>query len=203
MIFVMRRLFHPTEIFNLKNEDYEWLEELAKQDKVVAIGEIGLDYYWVKEDDKRELQKQAFIKQIDLANKLHLPIAVHNRDAIENCLDIIKNHKPLFGGIMHCFSGSVETMKEFIKLDMHIALGGPVTFTNAKQPKEVARAVPLNRLLVETDSPYLAPHPLRGTTNEPMNIQYIVNQIAELKGLSRQEIEDITFKNACNLLNIK
>lgn len=195
--------FHPTEIFELTDKDYDELEEIAKEEKVVAIGEIGLDFYWIKDDEKRELQKKAFIRQINIANKLNLPIVVHNRDAIEKCLDIIKENKPLFGGIMHCYSGSVETMKEFVKLGMHIALGGPVTFTNAKTPKEVAKEVPLDMLLVETDSPYLAPHPLRGNINEPMNIQYVVNQIAEIKNLDKKVLERATFENACKVLNIK
>lgn len=195
--------FHPTEIFDLKEDDYEWLENIAKEDKVVAIGEIGLDFYWIKEEDKRELQKQSFIRQINLANKLHLPISVHNRDAIEDCLKIIKEYTPKYGGIMHCYSGSVETMKEFIKLGMHISFGGPVTFTNAKTPKEVATVVPLERLLVETDCPYLAPHPLRGTVNEPKNITLVVDEVARLKGMTKEKIESITFSNSCKLLNIK
>lgn len=195
--------FHPTEIFDLNEQDYLDLEELAKEEKVVAIGEIGLDYHWVKEEDKKALQKEAFIKQIKLANKLHLPISIHDRDSIEDCLKILKANKPLFGGIMHCYSGSSEMVKEFLNLGMYISLGGPVTFTNAKTPKEVAKNVPLDKLLVETDCPYLSPHPLRGTMNVPKNIKLVVDEIANLRNLQINEVEKETFANACKLLGIK
>lgn len=195
--------FHPTEIYDLTEEDYLTLETLAKEDKVVAIGEIGLDYFWEKNEAKRAMQKEAFIKQINLANKLHLPISIHNRDAINDCLHILKSNIPLYGGIMHCYSGSVETMREFLDLGMFVSLGGPVTFKNAVTPKEVAKNVPLERLLVETDSPYLAPHPLRGSQNEPKNIPLVVQEIALLKGVSVEELSKITSENAFRLLDIK
>lgn len=195
--------FHPTEIFDLKEQDYLDLEELAKQEKVVAIGEIGLDYHWVKEEDKKVLQKESFIKQINLANKLHLPISIHDRESIEDCLFILKEHKPLFGGIMHCYSGSVEMINDFLNLGMYISLGGPVTFTNAKTPKEVAKNVPLDKLLVETDCPYLSPHPLRGTMNVPKNIKLVVDEIANLRELESDEVAECTYANACKLLGIK
>ena len=126
----------------------------------------------------------------------------HCRDAIEDTLNILKEHKVIKGGVMHCYSGSVESAKEFIKVGMYISLGGPVTFKNAKTPKEVASAVPLDKLLVETDSPYLAPHPLRGTTNEPANIVYVVNEIARLRNVDIPEIEKVTYENASKLFHV-
>ena len=194
--------FHPTEINDLSEEDYDEVMALAKHPKVKAIGEIGLDYHWVKDPILREIQKEYFIRQIEDANRLGLPITIHNREAIEDCLNILKEYKPLKGGIMHCYSGSVEMMKEFIKLGMYISLGGPVTFKNAKTPKEVAETCPLDRLLVETDAPYLAPHPLRGTVNYPKNIALVVDEISSLRELSRKHVEDATYKNACTLLYI-
>ena len=193
---------HPTEIFDLSEHDLYTTLNLYKNDKVVAIGEIGLDYHWVKEPEKRELQKEFFIKQIEFANEHELPISVHNRDAIEDCLAILKEHTPKCGGIMHCYSGSIEMMSEFIKLGMMISLGGPVTFTNAKTPKEVAEEVPLEKLLVETDSPYLTPHPHRGEKNEPKYICLVVEEIARLKDISKKHVEQVTYSNACKLFKI-
>ena len=194
--------FHPTEINELKEEDYDAVFELAKDPKVKAIGEIGLDYHWVKDPILREIQKEYFIRQIIDANRLGLPITIHNRESNEDCLNILKEYPPVKGGIMHCYSGSKEMMNEFLKAGMYISLGGPVTFKNAKTPKEVAEECPLDRLLVETDAPYLAPHPLRGTTNVPKNIALVVDEISTLRDLSRKHIEDATYKNACRLLNI-
>ena len=194
--------YHPTEIDDVSEEDYQEVMNLAKHPKVKAIGEIGLDYHWVKDPILREIQKEYFIRQIEDANRLGLPISIHNREATEDCLNILKEYKPIHGGIMHCYSGSKEIMQEFLKLGLYISLGGPVTFKNAKTPKEVAEECPLDRLLVETDCPYLAPHPLRGTVNYPKNIALIVDEISSLRGLSRKHIEDVTYKNACRLLNI-
>ena len=194
--------FHPTEIQDLSEEDYDEVMKLAKDPKVKAIGEIGLDYHWVKDPILKEIQKEYFIRQIEFANYVGLPISIHNREATEDILKILKEYKPIKGGIMHCYSGSVEIMDEFLKLVMYISLGGPVTFTNAKTPKEVAETCPLDRLLVETDCPYLAPHPLRGTVNLPKNIALIVDEIAILRDMSKKTLEDVTYKNACTLLNI-
>ena len=194
--------FHPTEITDLSEDDYDELMSMAKDPKVKAIGEIGLDYHWVKDPIQREIQKEYFIRQIEFANYVGLPIAIHNRESNEDCLKILKEYPPVKGGIMHCYSGSVEMMRELLKLGMYISLGGPVTFTNAKTPKEVAVECPLDRLLTETDCPYLAPHPLRGTINYPKNISLVVDEIARLRDISRKHLEDATYKNACKLLNI-
>ena len=195
--------FHPENIFDVSNEDYQTTMALITHPKVVAVGEIGLDYYWTKEPEKRELQKQYFIKQIEFANEHKLPIIIHNRDAFADCLSILKKHKPLYGGVMHCYSGSVESLDEVINLGLYIGLGGPVTFTNAKTPKEVAEVVPLDRLLVETDAPYLSPHPLRGTINEPKNLSWILDEITRLKGISKKHIMDVVYNNTLKLFGIK
>lgn len=195
--------FHPENIFDATDEEFEATMSLINHPKVVAVGEIGLDYYWTKDPIKRELQKEWFIKQIDFANEHHKPISVHNRDAFMDCLAILKEHKPLYGGVMHCYSGSAEALKEVLDLGMYIGLGGPVTFTNAKTPKEVAQDVPLDRLLLETDAPYLAPHPLRGTVNEPANIALVANEIARLRGSSKKRIAEATLENTKRLFNIK
>ena len=196
--------FHPTEIYNLKSKDYEKVMSLVNEPKVVAIGEIGLDYHWIKEEDKRELQKDYFIKQIEFANEHHLPICIHNRDSNEDCLNILKEHTPRYGSIMHCYSGSVEMMKEIVKMDnFYISLGGPVTFTNAKTPKAVAEEVPLERLLIETDSPYLTPHPHRGEKNEPKYICLVSEEIARLRDMSRKHLDDVLYHNSLRVFNIK
>ena len=194
--------YHPTEIDNVSEEDFKEIIDLLKHPKVVALGEIGLDYYWVKDLEERNKQKQYFIRQIEEANKNSIPIVVHNRDAINDCLEILKEHRPIFGGVMHCYSGSAELVNEFIKLGMYISIGGPVTFTNAKTPKEVAKVVPLDKLLVETDSPYLSPHPFRGTQNEPARIKLVVDEIARLREAKIEEIEDATYQNACNMFHV-
>ena len=194
--------FHPTEIFDISEADFYDVMNLLSHPKVVALGEIGLDYHWIEDKKQREMQKQYFIRQIEEANKRHLPISIHNRDADEDCLNILKEHKVDEGGIMHCYSASVEMSKEFIKCGMYISLGGPVTFKNARVPKEVAKSVPLDKLLVETDSPYLAPHPYRGRQNEPSYIRLVIDEIANLREVSFEEIEKATFNNANRLLKL-
>ena len=194
--------FHPTDIDGVSEADYLETMALVNDPKVVAIGEIGLDYHWVKDPVQREKQKEWFIKQIDFANVHKKPISIHNREAFEDCLNILKEHKPLYSGVMHCYSGSVELLKDVLGLGLYIGLDGPLTFTNAKTPKEVCEEVPLDRLLVETDSPYLSPHPLRGTVNEPKNIALVVDEITRIKGLSKKHILDVIYQNSCNLFKV-
>lgn len=194
--------FHPTDIDGVSEADYLETMALVNDPKVVAIGEIGLDYHWVKDPVQREKQKEWFIKQIDFANEHKKPISIHNREAFEDCLNILKEHKPLYSGVMHCYSGSVELLKDVLGLGLYIGLDGPLTFTNAKTPKEVCEEVPLDRLLVETDSPYLSPHPLRGTVNEPKNIALVVDEITRIKGLSKKHILDVIYQNSCNLFKV-
>ena len=194
--------FHPTDIDGVSDEDYKETMALVDDPKVVAVGEIGLDYHWVKDPAQREKQKQWFIKQIDFANEHKKPISIHNREAFEDCLNILKEHRPLYSGVMHCYSGSVESLRDVLDLGLYIGLDGPLTFTNAKTPKEVCEAVPLDRLLVETDSPYLSPHPLRGTVNEPKNIALVIDEITRIKGLSKKHILDVIYQNSCKLFNV-
>lgn len=194
--------FHPENIFDVSDEELYEVLNLSKHPKVVGIGEIGLDYHWTKDPDKREIQKEFFIKQIEYANKVKLPISIHSREAFNDTLEILKQHKPLYGGVMHCYSGSVENIIDIINLNLYIGLDGPVTFTNAKTPKEVAAEVPLDRLVVETDCPYLSPHPLRGTVNEPANITLIVDAIAEARGMSKKHLLDVLYQNSCKLFNL-
>ena len=194
--------FHPTDIDGVSDEDYNKVMSLVNDPKVVCVGEIGLDYHWVKDPAQREKQKEWFIKQIEFANKVKKPISIHNREAFEDCLNILKEHKPLYGGVMHCYSGSVELLKDVLDLGLYIGLDGPLTFTNAKTPKEVCEVVPLERLVVETDSPYLSPHPLRGTVNEPKNIALVVDEVTRLKGLSKKHILDVLYENSLRLFNL-
>ena len=194
--------FHPENVFDIDDEKlYETLY-LCKHPKVVGIGEIGLDYHWTKEPEKREIQKQFFIKQIDFANEAGLPISIHSREAFADTLEILKNHIPKHSGVMHCYSGSVENLQDIINLNLYIGLDGPVTFSNAKNPKEVAAEVPLDKLVVETDCPYLSPHPLRGTINEPANLSLIVDAIAEQKQMSKKHLLDVIYDNSCRLFNL-
>lgn len=193
---------HPTEIPHTSEKELEKTLALYSKDKVVAIGEIGLDYHWVKNPTEREIQKQWFIKQIEFANEHHLPISIHNRESNEDCLKILKEHRPIYGGVMHCYSGSVEMLKDVLDLGLMISLGGPVTFTNAKTPKEVAEEVPLEKLLIETDSPYLTPHPHRGEKNEPKYICLVLEEIARLRNMSKKHVEQAIYENTLRTFNI-
>ena len=194
--------FHPTDIDGVSDDDYNEVMSYIDHPKVVAVGEIGLDYHWVKDPIQREKQKEWFIKQINFANSHKKPISIHNREAFEDCLNILKNHKPKYSGVMHCYSGSVELLKDVLDLGLYIGLDGPLTFTNAKTPKEVCECVPLDRLLVETDSPYLSPHPLRGTVNEPKNIALVIDEITRIKGISKKHILEVIYDNSCKLFHL-
>ena len=173
---------------------------LAHRGKIVAIGEIGLDYHG--EGVNKENQKKHFIEQIDLANKLDLPICIHNRDADMDMLEILKKHKVNKGFLMHCFSSSLEIAKEIIKLGGYISLAGPVTFKNARGLIDVAKFVPLDKIMVETDAPYLCPEPLRGRRNEPANVRFTAQKIADIKEMSFEEFAQITTENAKRFYNV-
>lgn len=193
--------WHPVDAIDMTEEDLQWIEELCAHPKVVAIGEMGLDYHWDK--SPKDIQQEVFRKQIRLAKKVGLPIIIHNREATADIISILKEEEASeVGGIMHCFSGSAETALECIDLNFYISLGGPVTFKNAKKPKEVAAAVPLDRLLIETDCPYLAPHPYRGKRNEPSYVKLVAEQIAEIKQLTVEEVSQATTNNAKKLFGI-
>ncbi|USK75129.1 TatD family hydrolase [Peribacillus frigoritolerans] len=193
--------WHPVDAIDMTEDDLQWIEELSNHPKVVAIGEMGLDYHWDK--SPKDVQMEVFRKQIRLAKKVGLPIIIHNREATADIVNILKEEEASrVGGIMHCFSGSAETALECINMNFYISLGGPVTFKNAKKPKEVAAAVPLDRLLIETDCPYLAPHPYRGKRNEPSYVKLVAEQIAEIKQLTIEEVSQATTENAKKLFGI-
>ncbi|MCK0473613.1 TatD family hydrolase [Halalkalibacter sp. APA_J-10(15)] len=194
--------WHPVDAIDMTDAHLKWLEELSSHPKVVALGEMGLDYHWDK--SPKEVQKDVFRKQIALAKKVKLPIIIHNRDADQDIVDILKEENATeVGGIMHCFGGSVEIAEQCMNMNFYISLGGPVTFKNAKRPKQVAKAIPLERLLIETDCPYLAPHPNRGKRNEPAYVRLVAEQIAELKEVDLEEIIERTTANAKEIFNIK
>ena len=187
--------WHPVDAIDCTEEDLQWIEKLASHPKVVAIGETGLDYHWDK--SPKEIQQQIFRKQIQLAQRVNLPLVIHNRDATEDVVRILQEeHAERTGGVMHCFGGSVETAKTCIEMNFMISLGGPVTFKNAKKPKEVATDIPLEWLMIETDAPYLAPHPHRGKRNEPGLVPLVAEEIARLKNIPIEEVARVTTENA-------
>ncbi|WP_433944848.1 TatD family hydrolase [Paenibacillus sp. SN-8-1] len=194
--------WHPQDAITMKDGDLEWIAELCGHKKVVAIGEIGLDYYW--DTSPKDVQHAVFRKQIGLARSLNMPIVIHNRDAHEDVIRILREEKASeVGGVMHSFSGSWETARMCLDLGFHISFGGPITFKNAKQPKEVLKQVPNDRLLIETDSPYLTPHPFRGKRNESAHVRLVAEMAAELKGISLEELADITTKNSLERFGIR
>lgn len=178
------------------------IEEMLKNknEKIVAVGEIGLDYYWNKEN--KEIQKAMFIKQIELANKYDLPIVIHTREAVEDTLRILKENKVINKGVFHCCPLNRELVKEALKLDFYISFAGPITFKNSKNAEEITNMVPLNKMLIETDSPYLAPEPKRGTRNDSRNVKLVAQKIADFKKLSLEEIANTTYKNATTIFKI-
>lgn len=184
-------------------EDIKKLEDIItrkENDKIVGIGEIGLDYYWNKEN--KEIQKQAFIMQIELANRLNLPITIHTREAVSDTLEILKQHPVQQKGVFHCCPLNRKLVKEALKLGFYISFAGPVTFKNSKNAQEIVEMVPNDRMLIETDSPYLAPEPVRGTRNDSRNVRYIAEKIANIKSLSTEEIAEITYQNTLKIFKI-
>lgn len=178
------------------------IKEIAKQSKkIVAIGEIGLDYYWNKEN--KEIQKLAFIKQIELANELKLPIVIHTREAIADTIEILKQNEVVLKGVFHCCPFNRELVKEALRLGFYISFAGPATFKNSKNANEIIAMVPNERMLIETDSPYLSPEPLRGKRNDPRNVKYIAQKIADVKNMELEEVANKTYKNAEKIFCIK
>ncbi|MBO5927481.1 MAG: TatD family hydrolase [Clostridia bacterium] len=187
---------HPEYSSEYSLEIENIIKEVSKNPKCVAVGEIGLDYHYEGYD--RESQINAFVSQIKLANRLEMPISIHSRDAFKDTVDILKENKQYlsFGGVMHCYSGSVETAKILLDLGLYFSFAGTVTFKNAKSVKEVAEFLPVDRILTETDSPYLSPHPFRGTVNGPRNIPFILRELATIKNIEQQKLEEIIKENA-------
>ena len=190
----------PNDVQDFKKQDIETIKMLAQNKKVVAIGEIGLDYYWNKEN--KQIQKEIFISQIKIANELNLPIVIHTREAIYDTLDILKENVCNKKGVFHCCPQNVDLVREGLKLGFYISFAGPITFKNSKNAEEIIKMVPLERMLIETDSPYLSPEPLRGKRNDSRNLKYIAQKIAEVKGISIEEVAKVTYRNTKEIFNI-
>jgi len=190
---------HPTEIKNYNEETEKKIEELLKEDKVVAVGEIGLDYHWMVTD--KEHQKEIFIRQMELAKRSKKPVVIHSRDAMEDTLNILEKY-PDVRGIFHCFPGSIESALK-ISDRYYFGIGGVLTFKNSRKTVEFLKKVDINRVVLETDSPYLSPVPFRGKRNTPLNVKYVAEKIAEIKGIPFEKVIEITTKNAKEIYNIK
>lgn len=185
---------HPDEVGELNEETFEKLKDWAKDEKVVAIGEIGLDYYW--DVEPRQVQKDWFIRQLELARNVNLPVNIHSRDAAEDTFQIVKEYGKGISGIIHCFSGSKEMAAEYVKLGFYIGVGGVVTFKNGKKLKQVVEEIPLEKIVLETDAPYMAPTPFRGKRNDSSYIKYMAEEIASLRGITVEEVLCKTEQNA-------
>ena len=196
----------PNDIPQTEEELWKNIDEIEQlvtnNSKVVAIGEIGLDYYWEKDIERQDLQKKAFIKQIELANKLELPIVIHTREAVMDTLQILKENKVIKKGIFHCCPLNRELVKEALKLDFYISFAGPVTFKNSKNADEIIKMVPDNKMLIETDSPYLSPEPFRGKRNDSSNVRYVAQKIADVKGMTLEKVADVTYENANRIFGL-
>lgn len=192
---------HPSDCKSFSDKDIQCIRNAAKHSKIKAIGEIGLDYYY--DDVPREKQKECFISQIEIAKELKMPIIVHDRDAHADTVDILKQcGAEAVGGVIHCFSGSCDMAKSVLDMGFYIAFGGTLTFKNARKSVEAAQYAPIDRILLETDSPYLAPEPLRGKRNDSTLMHYVAERLAEIKGIDVSQIERITFDNAKKCFNI-
>jgi len=193
---------HPEDVGGLTEEDMQKLLELSRLPKVVAIGEIGLDYYY--DDVPKDIQQKWFARQLDLAKEASLPVVIHDRDAHADCVRILKEHEiEKIGGVMHCYSGSNEMAKEVLKMGMYFGFGGTLTFKNAKKVQASAEVIPIDRILLETDCPYLAPEPYRGTRNSSLLMKYTAEKLAEIKGISIDEVIKITNENAMRFYRIE
>ncbi len=191
--------YHPGDLYELDEKAWTDMERIVQDERILAIGEIGLDYHW--DDVDKETQKQAFITQIEWANRLHKPILIHMRDATKDTLELLKAHKQV-NGIMHCFSGSIETARELLAMGMYLSVGGPLTFLNARGIPEVISQCPPDRLFLETDCPYLTPHPHRGKRNEPMYLSYTCDKLAEVLDMETKALNAHLRENYRKLFHI-
>lgn len=192
---------HPHDAKTWTDDCADRLAQWVKEERIVGIGEIGLDYYY--DHSPRGVQKEVFVKQLLLARELDMPAVFHVRDAHGDVLDLLRaNRSQLPAGVVHCYSGSVESAREYLDMGFHISFAGPITFKNANKLLDVAKYVPQDRILVETDSPYLAPVPMRGRRNEPTFVQYVAQTVAELRGISAEEMAQAAFENTCRLFRI-
>ena len=189
---------HPSDTAELNEENFKQLEAWCRHEKCLAVGEIGLDYYW--DEPEREIQKKWFVRQLDLARQLQLPVVIHSRDAAKDTIDIMTAQcAEEIGGVVHCYSYSKETARTFLDMGFFIGIGGVLTFKNAKKLKEAAQYIPMERIVLETDCPYLAPEPNRGKRNSSLNLPYVVAALAELKGITEEEVRRMTWDNALKL----
>lgn len=194
---------HPSSVGELSEERFSWMEQQLSHPRAIAVGEIGLDYYWDKEESVQAVQREWFARQLALAKKMDKPVIIHSRDAVKDTQDVMAAQ----GGselraVIHCYSYTKETAREFLKWDSYFGIGGVVTFKNAKKLKEAVEYIPLERILLETDSPYLAPEPNRGKRNCSLYLPYVADAVAQIKGMSREEIEEITWRNACRFFDL-
>ena len=185
------------------NKLVEFIKTEKDSKKIVAIGEIGLDYYWEKDIAKREIQKNVFIRQIEIANELGFPIVIHTREAVMDTLEILKEYQVIKRGVFHCCPLNRELVKEALKLGYYISFAGPVTFKNSKNANEIIELVPLDRMLIETDCPYLSPEPNRGKRNDSRNVRFVAEKIASARQMPVDEIAKITYENACRVFEIE
>lgn len=192
---------HPSETGELNEQLMDWLKHVAGEKKVVAIGEIGLDYYW--NEPEPEVQKHWFVRQLQLAREVNLPIVVHSRDAAKDTLDIIKGERAgELGGVIHCFSYGLDMAKEYLNLGFYLGIGGVLTFSNGRKLKEVVEYMPMERIVLETDCPYLSPVPNRGKRNSSLNLPYVVDAISQIKGVTPEEVIAVTGKNAKDMYRL-
>ena len=193
--------WHPVDAIDYEDKHLDYLRSLSHHEKVVALGEMGLDYHW--DTSPKDVQENVFRQQIQLAKEVNMPIIIHNREATEDVIRILQEENAAeVGGIMHCYSGTIEQIQPCLDMNFYISLAGPVTFKNAKEVKKVAQHIPLNRLLIETDAPYLAPHPYRGTRNEPAFVTKVAEEIALLREMDYEELCQITTRNALDVYRI-
>ena len=191
---------HPEEMDDMTQENLDWIKANASNPKVVAIGEIGLDYYWIKDEEGRANQREWFQRQLDIAKEVNLPVVIHSRDAAEDTLNTIMRYNTQDNkGIIHCYSYSKEIALEYVKMGWYIGVGGVVTFKNSKKLVETVQAIPLENIVLETDCPYMAPVPHRGERNSSIFLSYVAEKIAEIKGVSVEEVERVTYENALRI----
>ena len=193
---------HPDDAPQMTQDTLDEIRRLSRMDKMVAIGEIGLDYYWHKEEQEHEVQKKMFAAQMDIAREEKLPFMIHSRDAAKDTLEIVKSYMQggMYGGIIHCFSYSKEIAAQYLKMGLYLGIGGVVTFKNARKLKEVVEYAPLSQIVLETDCPYMSPEPNRGKRNSSLNLPYVAQAIADLKGITAEKVIQVTRQNAMELL---
>lgn len=192
---------HPSDTAELNEDNFKWLKEICQHTKCMAVGEIGLDYYW--DEPERDIQKKWFEAQLELARELNKPVVIHSRDACQDTIDIMKaHHAEEIGGVVHCYSYTKETAKTFLDMGFYFGIGGVVTFKNAKKLVEAVEYIPMDKIVLETDCPYLAPEPNRGKRNSSLNIPYVIEKIAEIKGLEKGEVCKVAWDNAHTLYRL-